>query len=361
MTRHQKLRWLLLVVLYPINLVFILLQMLVTPLFLKFVKNKWGEEQVEADPQTTLDQLINLAKKTEYSPDGFIRKETHTLLVQSGNGLFNPQNQERLLEQVIKPNGSLFRERKPNGEEGEPYLGPSGDGLSSWVFNYLLWQVHRPDLVDKVATHYLKNCFGLEWNEKGGVSNRSSNSGLNLTIEEWNIKGKNLGFSVANPVTGPGFLTSQALLELAARELGGKWKWIAKLHYLLLGGWYFSRVPAMYTKKTASTIFYTQHISALNLWSLCELGRDYKQGLKFIEYNGPRARPQPWITCLSWDQDVVDKNRRDLAISYLESYTGAVEWPQIPILSSRTFKTGSKETRANYTMMGFAAMLLKMQ
>lgn len=347
-----------LVLLYPVNLLFIVLQILYTPYFLLKVKNKFGHSIESPKRVKSLAELIELGKRAPYASDGFMRRETHTLLTQSGNGLFNLHNQGRLLEQAIKPNGSLYRERRIDGSEGEGYLGPSGDGLSSWVFNYLLWQVKRPDLVKKVATHYIQHCFGINWNERNGVSNRSSNAGINVTIEEWTIKGKNIGFSLANPPTGPGFLTSQALLELAAKELGGYWKIVTKLHYLLMGGWYFSRVPAMYTKATGLQIFYTQHISALNLWSLCELGKDYKAGLKFIDSNGPMGRAQPWITSLAWDQEVVDVTRRQEAISYLEGMENAVFWPQSAIYEQDSFKQGYP-SETNYSMMGFAAMLLK--
>jgi hypothetical protein len=356
---HKLLRWILLPILYPINFLFILLQILYTPYFILKVKNKFGDKKVEPKSVKNLDQLIKLAKQSKFDRDGMMRKETHTLLTQSGNGLFHPQNAERLLEQVIKPNGSIYRELKLDGTEGEGYLGPSGDGISSWVFNYLLWQVDRPDLVRKLATHYLSNCFGITWNERDGVSNRSSNAGLSVTVEEWVVKGKNIGFSLANPPTGPGVLTSQAVLELAARELGGIWKLVAKAHYIAFGLWYFGRVPAMYTKDTAVQIFYTQHICALNLWSLCELGKSYKAGLKFIDANGPQGRAQPWITCLAWDQGVIDNARRQEAILYLQSYRGAVVWPQSPILSIKDFNRGNIDDESNYSMMGFAAMLLK--
>jgi len=354
------LRWLLFVALYPINVLFIIIQMSFTPYFILKERNKFGKDLGDIPKRRSLDRLIELSKKAKFDEDGMMRPETHTLLTQSGNGLFNPSNQEKLLENVIKPNGSLYRKRNLDGTEGEGYLGPSGDGMSSWVFNYILWNVKRPDLVKKLATEYVKNCFGILWTEKGGVSNRSSNSGLNVTVEEWTIKGKNIGFSLANPPTGPGVLTSQALLELAAKELGGKWKVIAKAHYLLLGVWYFKRYPAMYTKSTAASIFYTQHISALNLWSLCELGKDYKAGLKFIDSNGPRGRAQPWITSLAWDQSVVSEERRQEAISYLGALSGAVMWPQMFVESSKSFEQGDEKKGANFSMMGFAAMLLKM-
>lgn len=354
-------RWILFFLLYPLNLALIFLQVAVTPLFMILHKNKFGVNKVNPPHFKNLDELIKLAKLASYDKDGFMRKETHTLLTQSGNGLFNKENQERLLEQVIKPNGSLYRERCMNGDEGEPHLGPSGDGLSSWVFNYILWNVKRPDLVKRIVVPYVKNCFGITWNEKGGVSNRSSNSGLNITIEQWSIKGKNIGFSLANPVTGPGFLTSQALLELAAKELGGKWKLIAFLHYWMLGGWYFSKIPVMYTKSIAAQIFYTQHISALNLWSLCELGKGYKMGLKFVDNCGPMKRAQPWITCLAWDQGLVNQTRREEAIKYLQGLKGAIMWPQLFIESDESFNQGYTGDNANYSMMGFAAQLLKME
>ncbi len=358
---HRLLRWACFVVLYPLNLLVILLQVAYTPYFIKKVKNKFGNDNLSPKPVRSLNEIIELSKQAKFDEDGLMRPETHALLTQSGNGLFNPGNQKRLIEATVKHNGSMYRKLNPDGTEGEGYLGPSGDGLSSWVFNYILWDVKRPDLVKKVAIDYVKNCFGLSWNEREGkVSSRSSNSGLMPTAEEWTIKGKNIGFSLANPPAGPGVLTSQALLELAAKELGGIWKLVAKAHYALLGVWYFKRVPAMYTKGTGGSIFYTQHITALNLWSMCELGKDYKQGLKFIDGNGPKGRAQPWITALAWDQGVIDQKRREEAILYLESLKGAVMWPQIFIEDDRSLDQGELGPDANYSMMGFAAMLLKM-
>jgi len=338
-------------------MIFVLLQMLYTPYFYLRVRNDFGDIEVLPSPKHDLESLIHSAKETKPGEHIFLGKETHTLLTQSGLGLFNPIAAQSLIELVVKPNGSLYRERRPDGSEGEPYLGPSGDGMSSWVFNYILWNIDNKPLVKKVATHYLKNCFGILWNEKGKVSNRSSNFGLNVTAEEWTVKGKNIGFSLANPLTGPGVLTSQAILELAASELGGVWKLIAKLHYVLAGVWYFKHVPAMYTKDVAGQIFYTQHICALNLWSLCKLGKDYKSGLSMIDSNGPRGRPQPWITSLAYNVGLVDQERKQLTINYLRSYTGAVTWPQMMIADSN-FKTGETGPDVNYTMMGLAALML---
>jgi hypothetical protein len=355
------LRWLLFILLWPVNMLTVLLQMLYAPYFLWKVKGRYGNDEVKVDHVRNLDQIIKLAKNTPYKSNGFSAEDDHCLLVEAGNGLFNPEIQNKLIESTVKPNGSLFRKVNLNGTEAAGHVGVSGDCLASWMFAYKLWNINRPDLVERVASHYVKHCFGLRWNEKNGVSARCSHGGLNVVVDGWPVNKKLLGYTFkhgsSEPLAGPSLLSTQAVLELAASEVGGKWKLIAKAHFLLMGVWFFKYMPMSHLPK--DPIFYLQHITMLNLWVLAECGKNYNTAIKAVESMGPRGRAQPWITGLAWDQGLVDENRRQEAVKYLQGIKGATTWPQIAITSSHALDQRHRN-ETNFSMMGLAAMLLKL-
>lgn len=346
-------RWLSLPISLITNWIAIIGQILYTPYFLIRVAGKEGQP-LTLNPQGSLKELIEKAKQDVPDAYGFIRPESHTLLQQAGNGYFHPKVREKLLEQTIKESGSLYR-RYP---DEETWLGPSGDGISSWVFSYILWEVKRPDLVEKLALHYLKNAFGLDWAEGGGVSNRSSNGGVAPVVDAWPKGSKwwpfNWGF--AQPTTGPAFFTTQALLGLAKKELGGMWSILYYLHWWLYGGWYYSIIPVMHIK--GDTWYYTWHITSLNLWSLNKLEGGYTWGLWYLaDYIAPQGNAQPMLCALAWDAGAISYQKRDQAINTLLSIQGAHYWPQHAPLD-QFFLEVEKDNTNKYSIMGLMAALL---
>lgn len=76
---------------------------------------------------------------------------------------------------------------------------------------------------------------------KFAVSARCANFGVNIVPDG--------AYHLSQPCFGPQFYTTSALLALGARHLGGKYKVIYWVHYVLFGGWLWWLAPVLYTKK----------------------------------------------------------------------------------------------------------------
>jgi hypothetical protein len=346
-------RWLFFIVGKPLDYLAVLLQILYIPYFWFKVKSKETPISVK-NKNLTLDIILRRAKKDPISDMKRIGRETHTLMTQSGNGLLYPQNAEFLIESCVTPSNSLYREATPTGEEGEAHMSPSGDGLSSWVNCYLLWNIKRPDLVKKVVGNYVKNCFGLWWDKGNGVSARSSNCGaLSPIVDGW--PSQKYGFGLSQPLTGPAFFTTQAALALAKRELSGLDKVTFTLlyyaHWLVNCGWFYSLIPILYIKK--DSFYYTHHVTALNLNSLAKCGHRYKTAAKWLMEANPTKTAQPWITAALWDVSLCSQKDRDEDLALLLSCESPISWPQKKVDSE--FYTSNDTT---WSMMAYAVLLL---
>jgi hypothetical protein len=346
-------RWFLFFPARIFDLLVLFIMILVTPYFWFKIRQKHGV-YLKLDPKADLQAIIEKGKLDPVDQYGFVRPETHGLLQQAGNGLFHPERREKLLEQIIYDSGTLYR-RFPNDEY---HLGPSGDGISSWVFAYNLWGAKRPDLVRKIAMHYLKNCFGLWWNSGNGVSARSSNGGVSAVVDGWPVGQKWWPFKwgIMQPSTGPGYYTGAALFALAAKELGGLWHVVYAAHYMLLGGWFFEWVPILYTK--TETWYYTHHITALNAWSLHKTRGGYQWALKWIaDLVSPSGNAQPTICGLAWNAGAINQAKRNQAIATLRTVKGAHYWPQHAPLDEYFFEVEADNVD-KYSMAALSALLL---
>jgi hypothetical protein len=353
MNKHQLARWLVFFPARIFDLLVILIMAVLMPYFWFKIRKKHGE-YLKLSPKGRLKDIAIKGFKDPVDDFGFVRPESHTLLQQAGNGLLNPDRQQKLLEQVIYPNDTLYRQF-PNDEH---HLGPSGDGISSWVFAYNLWGAKRPDLVKRLAVHYLKNCFGIWWNSGNGVSARSSNGGVSIVVDGW-PKGKSwwkYNWGIMQPTTGPGYFTGAALFALAAKELGGIWKLVYAFHYTMLGGWFWELAPVMYTK--TETWYYTHHITAINLWSLHKTRGGYKWALKWIaDLVSPSGNAQPTICALAWNAGAINNSKHNQAVSTLLTVQGAHYWPQHAPLDPYFFEV-EKDNTDHYSMAALAALLL---
>ena len=305
-------------------------------------------------PHQTLRDIKDQAAQDVPDQYGFVCGESHTLLQQAGFGFYiQAKQREALLEKVIYPNGSLYRSYPNDGT-----IAPSGDCLSSWVFYYTLHQAQRPDLVRRVATHYLKNCFGLEWVAAGGVSARSSNGGLAPIVDGW-PRGKwwwPFNFGLSQPMTGPSFFTTQALLGLAKKELGGWWHLAYYAHWWIAGGWYYSLFPLVYFPQDG--LYYTHHITALNLYSLNKNHGGYKRAMRWIAKDiAPGRNIQPWIGAAAWQVGVLSQSERQQAQDILCSMQNPIEWPQIDAGSAAI--TQGQAGCKNWSMMALCVFMLQ--
>lgn len=299
----------------------------------------------------SVDELLRKAATFEPDQYGFAREESHCLLQQPGNMLLYPQNAESLLVQTLRPDGSLFR-RMPNDED---HLGPSQDCLASWIYAYVLSGAKRPDLVKRLTNHYLKQCLGLKWHAKGDVSVRSSAGGVAPTIDGW--PSHKLGFGLSQPINGPTYLTAAALLHLAGKELGGLYKVLYPVYYVLFGGYFFEKVPAMHTKK--DLIYYAQHISMLCLVAMKLRGRDTSGGISYIIRDvAPAGNAQPFMMALAAHADIASEKEKAQGLSVLLSLKHAHYWPQHPPVGDSYYEQEASDN-SNWSMMYYAYHFLK--
>ncbi len=143
------------------------------------------------------------------------------------------------LTKLIHEDGRFLRRFYHGVQEG---WYTSGDCVANWSFAYAVSDVRLPEVVRRAATHYLKNLGTKSLTEPvDWVSDRCNNFGINYCPDSQVVK-------LGQPAAGPQFYTTSALLALAYRELGGIWKPIFWVHWLLLGGWFWCWSPMLYTK-----------------------------------------------------------------------------------------------------------------
>jgi hypothetical protein len=220
--------------------------------------------------------------------DGCYLNDTddHTALVHGYYYSFDKVAAEEGLQGLVAPDGGLYR-RSPDGARYRV----SGDCLSSWCWSYTESGIDRPDLVQKVAKHYLKHAMGLTSSQEpqGKVSTRCSNGGLNYAPDG--------AGGLAQPAFGPQFYTSAAILALACKTS----KWYARplweaaylFNFILFGGWMWAVEPFLHTKK--DHIYYAQHITMINLYTIIKARGNmpwYKRPMKRIfDLTFPRVNP----------------------------------------------------------------------
>lgn len=349
-------RWLFTLLLKPLDYLFLLLQVLYFPYFWFFVRGK-NPVNIAPSPKHSLDEIRKRAEQIQPNKWGIVGKETHCLLTQSGVGLLRPDLVPTLLNSQIKPNGSIYRGIREDGTEMEPYMGPSRDGLTSWVHSYILWNANEKASLKKLTDHYISNCFSIRWNEKDGISSRGANFGLSPSVDGWPVKSSwwPYRFGLSNPTTGQDVLTSLSLLALASKELGLKYTITYYLYWIFSGALIHSIIPVMYTKK--DDLYYVHHIAALNAWNLVKLGKPaYKWTLKYVcDYISPRRAIQPFITSLAINTGIM-QDKKERTRDLLMSYNTAIRWPQYRLTSQNQLANNTQET---WDMMYYASYLLR--
>lgn len=317
-------------------------------------KGAWSEVPSSyPDKVHDLDEIIAKAYKDPLRDTYFLdHNDAHTALIHSSLWLLQPGLAEKGLELLLTPENSLYR-RCPNDEA---HLSPSGDGLSSWVFAYLVADLKRPDLVERLVKHYMKNCFALSW--YGRIDARSSNAGFNVIDGGWPTNKPKWPFKwgFSQPNAGPQYFTTAAILALAATEIEGYWPILYKMHYWLGFGWFWELFPIQYFGGNERQWYYSHHISQLNLWSLSVLRGGKKWPLKYIaEWVTPTANP--WIAGMANSRKALSKAKQDEAIKVLER-TLAV-WPQGYV--NDQYFLNNKDFQGLYSSMALASIFLKKQ
>lgn len=337
-------RWLVVFPFRIFDLITMVGSLVYLPYFWFKVRGKWGTPGLQPKPLISVDELILLGSHSPVSEHGFMLPESHTLLANAGNCFFHPKRAEKLLEKVLYPSGYLYR-KYPEDET----IGASGDCISSWTHAYVLSGAKRPDLVKKLAWHFLKNCFGLYWEAKGGVTDRANTCGVNFCIDAWPYQ--KLGFGFSSPSTGGTFFTAQALFTLAAREVGGLWKLVSILHWWLFCGWFWYFIPALYFK--SDPLYYTQHIIGINLWTLNKLTGWYKFPMKWVtKWIAPGGNIHPILGALAWNMGCLSKKDAEQALGLARSSYHC--WPQHPPTDASFFSYDPRYPETSlYAMAAF--------
>lgn len=252
-------RWLLFIVVgLPVQLIVYAIYPFVAIYFYLFIKNKVVLKPVIYNPRGNLDNLIFKSRADKIRDRYFLdNQDDHGSLTHLHWGLeHNKHLAEGGLEALVTPDGSLSR-REPN----KAWVPESIDVLAAWIFSYITSGIKRPDLVTKVAKHYLKYCLGLNSNGRG-VTTRCSNSGLNHTFDG--------DYHLNLPAFGQAYYASAALFALAYKETSGInqliWACVYGLNYLIMGGWLWGWAPVLRSKK--HSLYYVQHITMLCLYSI---------------------------------------------------------------------------------------------
>lgn len=249
-----------------------------------YIKKYYITESLQTSPA---GDLVSLISKWQLDPirDSCFSADNddHTALTHSFLWAFDRDKAKQGLTALVTEEGSLHRRFPVESTERV-----SGDCLSTWVFAYTISGVHIPGLVQKVAKHYLSQCFGLK-TVFGWVSAKSLNCGFNYVHDG----SKNLN----QPVFGPQYFTSAALFGLAAKESSGIqklfWETVFLFNFLVFGGWLYNFLPFWHPQ--SSRIYYAQHITVLNAYSLSKarpLRFIYRNTLKrLLELTNPNINP----------------------------------------------------------------------
>lgn len=137
----------------------------------------------------------------------------------------------------------------------------SGDCVISFCFaatiSYYFTKKPVYDLITSLATTYIKHlgCLSLDkQTHRYYVSARCNNFGINFCPDGY--------LKLGLPAFYPQFLTTSCLLALASYK-SKYWKIVFWIHWLLLGGWYWALMPAVYPK---NRYWYLRDMMMKALW-----------------------------------------------------------------------------------------------
>lgn len=284
--------------------------------------------------QTNFEVLAELEQSEEKTRNlGLVdTPDTHGLLLHVGLAPETP-NPWPLAAAIDPTHTTLYRYVD---EEGGHKEGPSSDMLIGWAAYYDLIDVdpvYKKNLLKLLTNKFIKNVFTLNTKD-GGLSDRASSGGVAPTHTGWPVGKKLLGYTLPwglmLPATSQVVLPALALLSLASKHLGWKYRVVKAVYNFVSMGWFWKRVPYLYTK--TEFWYYTSHISAMSLNVIhnnsSSVGEQKaaKAGMKWI-IETARIGPNninPFIA--GWCGPGISNESKTLAIQILSQIDHA--WPQ---------------------------------
>lgn len=343
--KHAIARWLLyFTVGLPVQFIMYLLYPIAIILFRKKWKNKHGVSfGLPASPFRTIATIIDKGAITHMRDEVYDdNQDEHTALLHYGVWSYKaPYIAQEGLRRMVRADGGIERKYPVN-----PLSNPvSRDCLTTWTYSYTMFGGPKEEL-KKVLKHYLKYCFGLT-HFNGLVSARNSSSGLNYVFDGYK--------KLSQPVFGPNYYGSAALLSLARKELGGIWHLVYAAHFMLMGGWLWWLEPIIYNDKFL--LYYDHHITAMNLSTLMHNSPSIltKKAMRRVVVDiAPANNMDVFFYAMAWNSGVLTEAERAKATLGIRS--ASVWWPQTAPLGDWYFKDAKGP--GNWSMMGYHAKLL---
>jgi len=270
---------------------------------------KWGSYRIPL-ARMNFNELIGKGPKDDLRTEIFSdSKDTHNLMCQIGHGFFHPKDAPKMAALALTPKGSLFR-KVPWGFG----LPPSRDLISAWTYFYVVCGLKEKHLVESLASHHWGNVFGLR-DKLGNLSSRAANGGVAFLGNK----------KVSGPNAGQGYLATAGLLALAAKELGGKWKFRYHFYRIMSFGWFWERFPWLPFK--GRTYPYVGHTCQMSLYVLHKCGHNMENGLRWVAVTcQPKQGIQPFVAGMAADCGVLTDKEKANALQWLLSQN--VNWPQ---------------------------------
>lgn len=341
---HSLIRWVLFITVgLPAQLLIYLLYPIAIILFRRKWVNRHGEPiAIPIKGLRTIASIVDKGAITHMRDEVFDdNQDEHTALLHYGTWSYKkPFVAKEGLRRLVRADGSLERKYPVN-----PLSNPvSRDCLSTWVYSYTMFGGPKEEL-KKVLKHYLKYCFGLT-HFNGKVSARNSCSGLNYCFDGY--KG------LSQPLFGPGYYTTAALLSLAAKELGAVWKLLYAAHFLVMGGWLWWLEPIIYNDKYL--LYYDHHMLTLNLSTLMHNNPSIltKKAFQRLLQVAPAKNVDAFFYATAWNSGVISEADRNKATLVLQNI--AHFWPQTAPVNQGYYN--GKNSLDNWSMMGYHAKLL---
>lgn len=322
----NKLRWTwFLIVATPINIFTTTVLAIFSVFFRIFLIRNWGGK-AKPTPRISFSDLMSHKEPVR----DFIfadNPDTHNLMCQVGHGFFYG-NQNEMFANAVTPTGSLYRHVPYNQKKG---LDPSLDCLAAACYFYVATNCSNKISLERLAKHHWDTCFNLE-NHNGTMSGRCANAGVQfLKGDSWPrgkvLFGRKLKFGISKPMIGQNYLTTAALLSLAAKELRGIWKYRYWFWKIISVGFFHERYPWFPCNfRGKSYVFcYVGHVSMMSLYVLRHTGRNVDRGMKWcVLDNQHRAGLQPYMAGMA--AHLLTNKQKQEALNWLLSRVDS--WPQ---------------------------------
>jgi len=311
----------------------VLVALLFLPIFKRKYMGKYGT-LADAHPRISETELISKGPFDPIRDRMFSdNSDNHNLMCQVGHGYFHKEIADMILDKAVTPVGSLYR-KVPHLEKWG--LDPSLDCLAAFCYFYVVADCKKKNVLSRLANHHWQTCFNLA-NHDGTMSGRCANGGLTLVGGNAWPKGKKIlgitiPFGFTKPIIGQSYLTTAALLALAAHELGGKWVWRYKFWRFMAFGWFWEKNPWLPMSKYVFT--YVGHVTQMALYVIHKCGHDMTKGLRWNAIdNAPLGAKgfqyQPFIAGMAADCGVLNHEEKNAALIWLRSRADA--WPQVGV------------------------------